>query len=231
MLPVIGYLPMASCSESDVTQAEKFFLEGRYDKAIYESQALIDSRARHRDELYYIKGLSELKTAKYDDARQSFEELLLKYPGSKRALDAGVGMGDAYFLEARYNDASRHYKEALSKYPNDRNICIVNQKLAECYKKLRLEEDTKAYVKTEAASCEPLQSAQVSVQVGSFKSGKNADKLSQKLRRAGYDSFVDIPSGDRLYRVKVGRFKSRQDAEAIAARLKKSGYSVKICAE
>lgn len=72
-----------------------------------------------------------------------------------------------------------------------------------------------------------------SVQVGSFKSKRNADKLAQKLMGRGYDSFVELPvgSGDKLYRVKVSRGKSKEEAEIWASRLKRDGYFVKICSE
>ena len=46
-----------SYAESDIAAVEKPFLEGRYDRAIYEAKRLIDERARNRHEIYYLKGL------------------------------------------------------------------------------------------------------------------------------------------------------------------------------
>jgi cell division septation protein DedD len=71
----------------------------------------------------------------------------------------------------------------------------------------------------------------LSVQVGSFKNRRNADKLAQKLTASGYDVRIEIPvaAGDKVYRVKVGRVSSRGEAEALKARLEAAGYSTKIC--
>ena len=235
-------------AESEIAGAEKLFLEGRYDKVVTECERLIDARSRQRDEVYYIKGLSELKTCKFSDAKHSFETLIEKYPRSKRAVEAYTGIGDAYYLEGRYDDAAKSYKETLQKFPNDKNACILKERLDECGKK------TASPAEAQDESCDngkeasatnfipksnfvPKEiprgdeSAAISVQAGCFKNKRNAENMSRKLHRLGYESFVEIPAGrgDRLYRVKVGRLSSVTDAEDLAARLKKSGYKVKVC--
>ncbi|MCM8761427.1 MAG: SPOR domain-containing protein [Candidatus Omnitrophica bacterium] len=71
------------------------------------------------------------------------------------------------------------------------------------------------------------------MQVGSFKSKRNADALAKKLAGYGYEARVVIPvtAQDKLYRVRVGAFDSRQGAESLATRLKSIGYKVRICVE
>ncbi len=255
LLSAAGFQPSAYCAESEIMEAEKAFLEGHYEKAINESGRLIDARSRQRDELYYLKGLSELKLNKFNDSRKTFETLLSKYPRSKRGLDARLGIGDAYFLEGRYNEAGKEYNTALSAFPKDKNISVVYQKLGECSKKIGTDDKTRVPVLsnlpmqaqaggsavesnfTSRTSFVPQevprgeQTSVITVQVGSFKNKRNAENMSQKLHRLGYESFVEIPTGagDRLYRVKVGRLNSHQEAETLASRLKKSGYKVKIC--
>jgi tetratricopeptide (TPR) repeat protein len=251
ILSGLGFQSSVYCAESEIITAQKAFLEGHYEKAIHESETLIDARSRQRDELYYLKGLSELKLNKFNDSRRTFETLLSKYPRSKRGLDARLGVGDAYFLEGRYNEAAKEYNTALSAFPKDKNISVVYQKLEECSKKtgavaaassslpIQAREGASAvesnftsrtnFVPQEVPRGE--QTSVITVQVGSFKNKRNAENMSQKLHRLGYESFVEIPTGagDRLYRVKVGRLNSRQEAETLAGRLKKSGYKVKIC--
>jgi cell division septation protein DedD len=70
-----------------------------------------------------------------------------------------------------------------------------------------------------------------SIQIGSFKNKKNADRIRQKLTGQGYDCYIDPPGGDhdRFYRVKVGRFGSKEEASMLARKLKKKGYATKIC--
>ena len=69
-----------------------------------------------------------------------------------------------------------------------------------------------------------------SIQVGAFSKRENAERLSENLRKKGYDVFVEKSyENDKLiYRVKVGRFDTKKGAEEEAVKLKKEGFSVKI---
>ena len=59
------------------------------------------------------------------------------------------------------------------------------------------------------------------VQIGSFSEAANAVAESERLRAAGYSSFVEpyTVEGRDFFRVKIGPESRRQDAEALAARL------------
>ncbi len=63
------------------------------------------------------------------------------------------------------------------------------------------------------------------VQVGSFTSQDNAERLRDALKASGYRAFVTRVSdnGRTLYRVRVGPERERERAEALAERLKKDG--------
>jgi len=228
---------LKSYGESNLVSTEKLFLEGKYERVIYESEKLIDARSRQRDELYYLKALSELKTDKYKEARQTFGELLLKYPRSKRAFDAYIGTGDSYLLENQNDLAIKSYNEALEKFPRDKNIEVARSRIEDCRKKTGNNEkandypEAKRFIPQEVPRSE--QASLFSVQVGSFKNKRNAENMSAKMRGAGYESYVETPvgAGSRFYRVKVGRFNSRQEAEIMSSRLKRSGYRVKICGD
>lgn len=259
-------------------RAERLFLDERYDGVILEANALIDARSSQRDEIYYLKGLSELKLNRFKDARQSFDYIKERYPNSKRAFDAYLGTGDAYLLEGDAGKALGSYNEMMSRFSGDRNISVVYSRLGDCYTRLGLRDKAEEYfnkakkaapssfevkkgptlenvpafsspaqpvsapapVPMPTSSPKPksedmprVESGQpISVQVGCFKNKRNAERLSQRLVKAGYESFVEIPvtMHDKLYRVKVGRVKSKDEAEALAARLKRAGYNTKICA-
>ena len=60
------------------------------------------------------------------------------------------------------------------------------------------------------------------VQLGSFSSEKNAQELNQKLKKAGFRSFVEpLKQNDTTsYRVRVGPELRRSDAQAIKEKLK-----------
>jgi len=228
LLSTIDYGLSTIYADSDITQAEKLFLEGQYERCASAARILIESRPRKGYEVYYILGLSELKLNKFGDARQSFQNIIDNYPGSPRLFDAHVGMGDSYFLEGRKDSAARVYNEILQNFPDDKNIVIVKSRIRECSINTAGQErprvEPRDIPRGESTSY-------ISVQVGSFKNSRNADKLARKLSTEGFDSFVEIPVGsaDRLYRVKVGKLQSIDNAEALASLLKAKGYKTKIC--
>lgn len=63
------------------------------------------------------------------------------------------------------------------------------------------------------------------MQLGSFASRPNAEKLAGELRGDGYTAFVSEfrGSGRVLYRVRVGPEQDRARADALAARLAREG--------
>ncbi len=248
---------------TSLAQAERLFLEGRYDRTIHEADTLIESRASHRDELYYLKGLSELKSNKFKDARESFGSIISRYPGSKRVCDAHVGIGDSYFLEGNMDAALKDYEEAASKFASDRNIAAVYYKIGSVYKRKGVSDKAAYYfdkvkagaplsfearmisssghdavvpVNDKTAPEAPVRTSSsgsgiYSVQVGSFKNSRNAERMVKELADSGYESYIEPPSvsGGNLYRVKAGKCGSKVDAESLAAKLRKAGYNIKIC--
>lgn len=60
------------------------------------------------------------------------------------------------------------------------------------------------------------------VQVGAYKVKANADKMAEKLKAAGYKTFVAETDG--IYRVQIGAYREKANAERIAMRLKNEGY-------
>lgn len=71
------------------------------------------------------------------------------------------------------------------------------------------------------------------VQLGSFQSRDNAQRLVAGLKTKGYSAFVSEfrGSGRVLYRVRVGPEQDRARAEAIAARLAREGHTGSVAPE
>jgi cell division protein FtsN len=64
------------------------------------------------------------------------------------------------------------------------------------------------------------------VQLGSFASRANAERLVQKLKTQGFTASVSQGSGGRhLYRVRVGPARDRAAAAQLQAKLKGAGHS------
>jgi len=68
------------------------------------------------------------------------------------------------------------------------------------------------------------------VQLGSFASRDNAERLARELRQRGYRAFVSrFDSGKSVrHRVRVGPEQDRSKAEALAQRLRRDGQQVSI---
>ena len=68
------------------------------------------------------------------------------------------------------------------------------------------------------------------VQLGSFTSQENAERLAADLRKQGFAAFLSQLSTDsgQLHRVRIGPQKDRESAEAMAARLAKAGHKGQV---
>ena len=68
------------------------------------------------------------------------------------------------------------------------------------------------------------------VQLGSFSSQENAERLAADLRKQGFAAFLSqlATSNGQLHRVRIGPQKDREAAEAMAARLQKAGHKGQV---
>ena len=68
------------------------------------------------------------------------------------------------------------------------------------------------------------------VQLGSFSSQENAERLAADLRSQGYAAFLSQlqKSSGALHRVRVGPQKDRDSAESVAARLDSAGHKGQV---
>jgi len=77
----------------------------------------------------------------------------------------------------------------------------------------------------------PVQPGSFVVQLGSFGSRENADRLVRDMTAKGFAAYVATPiksGGRELYRVRVGPTRDRAQAEALAAQLRRVGQSGSI---
>ena len=63
---------------------------------------------------------------------------------------------------------------------------------------------------------------------GAFADANNAAQLQQRLRSAGFDSFID--KGPVLHKVQIGPFETRDEAVKTRSRLEAAGLSAIIVA-
>lgn len=250
---------LADGARTSVAAIEKHFMEGKYDTVISESRALIGSGYGKKDELYYIKGLSELKSNKFADARASFSYIIAKCSWSDKLFDANIGVGDSYMLEGDNAKAISVYNDIAERFSTNKNLSVVYGRLSLCNSRMGASDKASSYHDM-ARNSSPLSfeakeipapgamkkssekagvSAAVSgderysVQAGSFSDKRNAERLARKLTAKGYKSYVSMPvsSDDTYYRVKVGRFSAKSEAQKLASKLRSDGYRTSICTD
>lgn len=258
LLAVILYAGITDLCEASGHAAidpklERAFLEGNYNAVITDSTKLIDGRSSKKDQLYYARAIACMKLNKTGDARRDFEVVVTKYPRSARIFDSYMGIADSYFLEGNYDEAAGRYEEMLPKFQNNSNASLIYYKMGCCYRKNGSNAKADEYFeKAKKAAphsfearmipratyapvtarqyrdAQPSWRGNYTVQVGSFKSKENADKMSRKLFSEGYSSHTES-AGDGMFRVKAGKFSAKGDAEDAAQALRSRGYSTKIC--
>lgn len=265
MLSIFLPVPVIAAQSRSLATVEKAIMDGRYAAAESDADSLIKSGYSRKDELYYYKGLAELKMNRFQDARSSFSYIVARYPHSERAFDANLGLGDSHLLEGDHIKALGIYADMESRFGSNENIAIVYSRLGTCYERMGMRAKVERYqgmVKakaphsfesrssvTQSAKTAPRPAARAetvksliapaaiseagrySVQVGSFKDKKNADRMSRKLSAAGYNGYVERYElgGDSIYRVRAGSFHSKDQALSLSTRLKKDGYRTHIC--
>lgn len=235
----------AASSGSGYGRLDNLFIQGKYGAVVDQAEAMLRSGSSRRDDVYYLKGLSELKLGRFKDARQSLGCASSGSSVSRRAFEAYLGIGDSYMLEGNLNAASGVYEGMLKDFSGNNNIKVVYARLARCYEGLGAADKARMYKDLAGGSVAQISAVQVnspvrvmsvdasfSIQVGSFKSKKNAGNLARQLQSRGYEARVVMPvsADDMLFRVRVGSFATRVEAESAAGRLRDAGYSTKICA-
>ncbi len=89
----------------------------------------------------YVDGVNLMKTKKYDQAIEKFNQIRENFPFDPMALVATVKLGDTHMEKKEYIQASGVYEDFFNSHPEDENIPYVLTRLGECYEKLALSFD------------------------------------------------------------------------------------------
>jgi tetratricopeptide (TPR) repeat protein len=233
----------AKTAVESLPQVEILFMQGKYEMVVVEADKLIDSGKRGREELFYLKGLSQIQLNRFKEARETFGYMLERYPRGKRAFDGHIGIGDSYFSEDKCGEAITSYKSALDAYPDHKNAPVAYYKIGASYRKMGLADKAEEYFNkvknssplsfesktapkdVSAESKAPLSPSEPAVeaaetgdyyyiQAGYFKTKGNAQKLTAKLRQKGYDSYMSTQISSNLTFYRVKVGRFKSKAEA-----------------
>ena len=233
LLITIGFYSPAAMASTSAEKAEELFLEGKYDKALAETDKAISIDSGKRYELYYLKGLSAMKLNKFSEARKAFEYVAERYPRCDRALDSYIGIGDAYYLEGNTTGALRSYKAAADAFADDKNIVVVRQRIAECMAKPGMQEKPKEYAVARPIEVKPATIIPAAVKPV-VKSGGSANFVPKKKANVAIvpSAIVVSETSSRnsagQFSVQVGSFKKKSNASNLVSKLSARHYDARV---
>lgn len=221
------------------------FLQGNYRRVIFESQPQAGlPESGNPDELNYILGLSYLKEARLEQARECFK-VILAGPSHKFKEQAELGLADTYLMGGRFQEAENIYKK-LADEPTNMKAAILyrlsqlefkrgnNQRGNDYLFKLKKDFPLSPELRLTrglALINNPVSTAadtgEYSVQLGFFTSISNATNLKDKLLARGYPAYLENTGSG--YRVKVGHLKTSNEALILENKLSREGFQTKIC--
>ncbi len=237
-------LPGRREAENLYNQAEEYFLNSNYQEVINITTKIVslNPRSRYADDALYLRGVSYLKKARYEQAREDFNRILDEYPRSNLNSSAKTSLADSYYLAEDVNEAIIRYREFAIDNPRSPLLGIVYFRLGRCYQKKGRWGEAEYYFKkvckdyplsfeaTQAATVLEEDHLYFTVQVGSFREKTNALEIRDRLKKEGQPAYLSQiqQKGELLYRVRVGKFDTRSEAVYTARQLKKKGYLAKI---
>ncbi len=221
-----------------------YYLKGDYEQSLKDYRKLLELHPQSSlapASQYWI-GSMLLAQKEYGEARTEFEKILENYSQSNYLDWAQVGIGNSYTSERNYSLALIEYIKVIENYPESNILNLVYFNLGECYQREGKEKEalevyqrlitecpdsleaSKAQERVSALQRKFLPSAgRYSVQVGAFSERARADRLAQRLRDKGYDTYIMTITieGRRFHRVRVGRLATEAEAQELDRRLKK----------
>jgi TolA-binding protein len=120
--------------EAKFYQAEAEYRLGNFDKSTRLYQESVEGAgAKKKEESFYGVAWSFYKQGKFQQAIESFEQLLVGYPKGKFAFDARLRLGDAYFFLKEYKKAIGSYRTLIRLYPDSASIDYAYYQLGQSY--------------------------------------------------------------------------------------------------
>lgn len=197
------------------------------------------------DELHlarYYLGLSQIGSEKIEEARDTFNQLIMENPRQPLLDKAYIGIVDSYLLSGDYPNALT-VSEALLKFnPKSEFLSLVYLKLARANLKMARWEKARAYLnkitREFPQSLEYHLAKQLleekqffTVQIGSFLHRDRAENLADQFKEQGeYAYIVETVDyqGQKFYRVRLGQFSALEQAQSLEQELSRLGYPTRI---
>lgn len=112
--------------------------------AAVEGKAFEPPKSQGPDEIYEA-GMKEFRANNYNEARELFRKLVIKFPGHDKADDAQFHRGQAYFVQADYKSALEEFQAVFDKFPQSSLADDAVFRAGESAEKLKWCTDARAY--------------------------------------------------------------------------------------
>ncbi|MEM9056036.1 MAG: tol-pal system protein YbgF [Pseudomonadota bacterium] len=89
------------------------------------------------DRSAYQRSFEYLKDARYDDAKQGFQQFLESYPDSTLADNAQYWLAEAFYVSREYDTALPNFETVVSRYPGSRKTPDALLKIGFCNYELK----------------------------------------------------------------------------------------------
>jgi tetratricopeptide (TPR) repeat protein len=246
LLLVPGCLLLVTATQShalNLDKANEYFLKGDYENSITECEKILaqGKRSKDLDELYFLLGLSYMKSGDYLRSYDVFQIIIEEFPASRYKEQTLLGQADIDFLKSDYYVALIKYKQAFKLSTDSELKPAIYLRLVKASLKNGYWQDARLYteklkndypVSPETFLAKSLlpEDFYFTVQVGAFSKKENANKLRKELIEEGYAAFIQDTDSrlGKFYRVRVGKLEDFNDAIQLEAELKAIGYPSKI---
>jgi len=218
-----------------INDAYEDYLNENYQESVEKTK-----RLSVQPETVYLAGLSCLKMADYEKAREYFQKVAIMTKQSPLYEKAKVKFADTFFLEGDLNRAKNEFTAILKNKRMIDYVSHVHLRLAQIAskqgdwpeKQKHLSVIESKYANSVEAEFVPILKGYgdyFTIQVGAFTAKKNVLALKNELQSKGYKVYVlKSENGSTIYKVRVGKYLRRSEAEQVTEALVKDGYAVRI---
>jgi len=238
------FLFLCGYASAALTDIQTAIIQEDYSKSEMLAQEYIKSnpaKENLNEALYYL-GLSQLRLAHYQQAKETFKQLQTAADKGTFYDKASIGLADTFLLNEQYPEALAEAQRILSKSPRSEFLSLIYLKIARANFKLAQWKEAATYLnkiltefpeslETHIARQLLEEKQYFSVQVGAFLDRKLAEKLVGELQNKGeYTYIVETTDKDgaQFFRVRVGKFASLKEAIALKSKLSRLGYPASI---
>lgn len=244
-LAMTGLWVLAAAGPSgaeDLSVIQGAFLRGEYEAVVRETGRRLSAGESGGAEILYLRGVSALKLRDWEMARAALNRLVDEQPASPWAPHAWLALSDTWMWAGQPARALEVLERVLREGRVGQLTPQALFRLGKVQRELGLWDAARAsfeqVVRAAPDSAEAGQAKGIlaredfffCVQVGSFVTRANAERLTRELRRRGYTAEVSeaVMSGKMFHRVRIGRYAKRSEAEEESRRLEADGFPARI---